>query len=176
MTSRSPTQQYPKTTTISRRLRYRADQGFSVQPPEIPRLRNVRPRRAATLPEPHYKPLDSHRQGSDQLLEGLRHEDLASNLQISCTLKPAEIDAQAQPVDSLGQTLDLRPYNSPPGSAIVTNQTRSLSDLAQSHYLVSDFPPSPLPSVSGSLEFDLSSSYTNHQQSHNSYIDPQDMR
>ncbi|OCL08705.1 hypothetical protein AOQ84DRAFT_376505 [Glonium stellatum] len=46
MTPRSP--KPLKSSTISRRLRSRAEQNLSVQPPEIPQLRNLRSRRAAT--------------------------------------------------------------------------------------------------------------------------------
>src|SRR5690349_17030035 len=53
MTPRSP-KQHPKTTTISRRLRNRADQNISAQPPE---LRSTRPRRASTQSAPRQNPV-----------------------------------------------------------------------------------------------------------------------
>ncbi|KAF2814053.1 uncharacterized protein BDZ99DRAFT_516674 [Mytilinidion resinicola] len=46
MTPRSPKSN--KSTTISRRLRSRASQHLSIQPPELPQIRNLRSRRAAT--------------------------------------------------------------------------------------------------------------------------------
>jgi len=175
MTPRSPNQQHPKTTTISRRLRNRAVQNLSAQPPPIPRLRSVRPRRAATLPtsrhEPsHFQPLESHQPST--LWET---EELAEDLQHSLTSNPARI-VKHQPVDAL--TLDFGPYDSAQSSRIeVVSATEPHTAQEYGHHQASasETSPLPLPSVSGSNVFELPLS-TDPQQPHNPFIDLQDMR
>lgn len=176
MTSRSPTQQHRKTTTISQRLRSRTNQNLSVQPPEIFRLRNVRPRRAATLLEPRYDPLGSRHQGSQQLLEDPANVELAKNLRISSVLQLQNTGAHHQSVDFLEQFPNFRPYSPPLDSTVASTQVQFIPGHQLPQHFISEIPPSPLPSVSGSINFDLPSTVTNPQQSHSPYTERQDMR
>jgi hypothetical protein len=59
MTLRSSSKQHSKTTTISRGIRNRVDSNLSVQPPEIPLLKQSRPCRATTSPTPTYNSITS---------------------------------------------------------------------------------------------------------------------
>lgn len=170
MTPRSPTQQpQPKTTTISRRLRNRADQHLSVQPPELPQLRGLRSRRAATLP--------SNRRTSTSFPVQEAHlnawnTEHTNTLQRSSTSHPAEL---AHSNLLLQEALDIATFHSPrdTSSALV-----SLHSAEPEHYQVqpnspADLLPSPLPSLSGShtaTEFDYSES------PHDSSLELQDMR
>lgn len=158
MTPRSPVQ-HPKSTTISRRLRNRADQHLSVQPPEIPQLRGLRSRRAATLPSTtrrtsvNYQTEETHTSTWDP--------NLLDNFTRSNTSHPTALVQNAEASLLLSQPLDLPPYHSPRGSpsaveplSIVT-EPESFDVQPASE---SDLLPSPLPSLSGShtaTEFDL---------------------
>lgn len=176
MTSRSPSQ-HSKTTTISRRLRYRTDQNLSVQPTEIPRLRNVRPRRATTLPEPRHDLLATQHQVPHQLLVDLVDENFVIDSQASGTSQPVNIGALSQPEDQvLERNLDFSSHNSPQGSATLTAGPQTTRDFPRPHYLTAGFPPSSLPSVSGSLDFEVPLPATDIQQSHNTSVDLQEMR
>lgn len=159
MTPRSP-KQHHKSTTISRRLRLRAQQNLSVQPPESLQLRSVRPRRAATLPEPHLDTLQIHHQ-----LGPIRELHLRDN---SHSLETSQRQ----------QGLLHSPHTSPQGSSPGPTVTEQLTaqNFRLSPFSVFEYPPSPLPSVSGSLDFEASLPSTNHQQPHNPLINFQDMR
>lgn len=159
MTPRSP-KQHPKTTTISRRLRSRAQQNLSVQPPEPLQLRSVRPRRAATLPEPHLDTLQLHPRFSP-----------TRGLQASGASHALETSQQQQ--DILHS-----PHTSPQvsNSGPVTTAHSTISNFRISPLSAFEFPPSPLLSVSSSLDFEVSLSSTDHQQPQNPLIDYQDMR
>jgi hypothetical protein len=178
MTPRSPHRPHPKTTTISRRLRNRADQTLYIQPPEIPRLRSVRPRRAATLPQPHHEPLESRRQQSQKRFEDWDTEDLGVESQISRTSNCVEVGAHHQSVNILAQRLETSPHVPLQSSiqGLVSTEPRVVTEYQQLQYPTPEFPPSPHPSVSGSLDFGVPFSATDPRQSQNPYIDLQDMR
>lgn len=173
MTHRSPKHHQPKTTTISRRIRDRVDQNLSVQPPEIPQIRAVRARRAATLPTPRHNPIDYQTSDSHppslawdtpHNIEGLLH---SSTSQIP---DPAE-GQFSHPL--LAQSFDTSPRQSSRGSTSITQQTSR--DHQVQPTLAPTFLPSPLPSVSGSQDFELQFS-ADPGQSHNSFLELQDMR
>ncbi|KAF1966775.1 hypothetical protein BU23DRAFT_485554 [Bimuria novae-zelandiae CBS 107.79] len=168
MTPRSPTKQpQPKTTTISRRLRNRAEQHLSVQPPELPQLRDLRARRAATLPS------NRHTSAAFPALEAHLHDWNADlhNYPRSNTSHPAEL---GHPSLLLQEALDIANYHSPrdASSAVVSIP----SDAPESYQVQPNSPadllPSPLPSLSGShtaTEFDYPEPH------HDSSLDLQDM-
>ena len=178
MTPRSPKQQHPKTTTISRRLRNRADQELSVQPPEIPQLRSVRPRRAATLPTPRHDPLVLQPPESHPPPLFWETKDAVGEVELSGTSHPAEL-CENQPVDLvLAQALNFGPYDSVRGShseLVPTTEPHSNQNYQPLQTSETELPPSPLPSVSGNLDFELPLS-ADPQLSHNPFIDLQDMR
>lgn len=159
MTPRSP-KQHHKTTTISRRLRSRAQQNLSVQPPESLQLRSVRPRRAATLPEPHLDTLQLHHQFGPN--RGLLARGSSNSLQTS------------QRQQEFVHSPNTSPQGSSPGPPIVELPT--VHNFQVSPFSAFDYPPSPLPSVSGSLDFEVSLSSTNPQHPHNPLVDFQNMR
>ena len=170
MTPRSPTQlPHPKTTTISRRLRNRADQHLSVQPPEPSQLRGLRSRRAATLPS-NRRTSTSYPVQEAYLNSWHAHPD--GTLQRSSTSHPAHL------ADSnllLQNALDIATYHSPRDAHTAPV---SIHPGAPATYQVQPSSPadlllSPLPSLSGShtaTEFDYSES------PHDSSLELQDMR
>jgi hypothetical protein len=157
MTPRSPIQ-HPKTTTISRRLRSRADQDLSVQPPELPQVRSLRSRRAATLSS------NNHISVNYQLEEatlwdpaGVDDSFTRSNSSHPSGLATSHssgLDQNPTPDLLLSQTLDhLPPYHSPQASPteLVPLSNHPHSDHFEvPHTSGSNLLPSPLPSVSGS--------------------------
>jgi hypothetical protein len=178
MTPRSPRRQHHKSTTISQRLRNRADQQLSTQPPEIPRLRSVRPRRAPTLPESHDEPLDSHRQNSHQNFKEWDLEDRAIASHISGISNSVEVGAHRQPVDILAQSLETSPHAALRGAVpdLVPTGSPIRPQYQQLQNSASVFPPTPFTSVPDSFDFEAPLAPTNPRQTHNSYIDLQDMR
>jgi hypothetical protein len=169
MTPRSPTKQpQPKTSTISRRLRNRADQHLSVQPPELPQLRGLRARRAATLPSNRstsvaFPPQETHLHDWDHNLDSFPRSN---------TSHPADL---AHSNLLLQEALDIATYSSP--RDISSTLAPLPSDEPQSYQVQPSSPadllPSPLPSLSGShtaTEFDYP------EPPHDSSLDLQDMR
>ncbi|KAF2176400.1 hypothetical protein K469DRAFT_723246 [Zopfia rhizophila CBS 207.26] len=150
MTPRSPKQQ-AKTSTISRRLRFRADQNLSVQPPELPQLRTLRSRRAATLPSTrrisvNYQPEEAHSPLWDP-------SEILDPFPRGNTSHPTGLEENPTSGLLLSQPLEFTPYHSPQCSPteLVPISTQSESE----HYEVppssgSDLLPSPLSSLSGS--------------------------
>lgn len=169
MTPRSPTKQpQPKTTTISRRLRNRADQNLSVQPPELPQVRGLRARRAATLPSNRSTSASFHHQ--DTPLNNWAQT--LDNFPRSHTSHPTDLEHSNL---LLQEALDIATYTSARdvSSALVSlpsEQTRGYQVQPRSPV---DLLPSPLPSLSGShtaTEFDYPEPH------HDSALDLQDMR
>ncbi|KAH4337400.1 hypothetical protein HBH98_223400 [Parastagonospora nodorum] len=143
------------------------DHNISNQPPELIGLKNVRPRRAATSPPPHSQSLESQLQDPHQPLQ---NDNLARD--------PTQwVDAveHLDPVNVLGQPVDLRSYTSPASSTNLSTQTQSIPSFSRPTHYFPEFPHSPLPSVSGSLEFESSSSAVDHRQPHSPYFELQDM-
>jgi hypothetical protein len=177
MTPRSSHTQHHKTTTILRRLRNRADQDISIQPPEIPRLRSVRPRRAATLPEPHPEALDSPRQKSLQHFQTWDTGDLAEEPQIS-GLSDSVKSSTHQPVHILAQRVETNPHVSLRGSipGLVATELQVSPEYQQLHYSTPGYSLSLLPSACGAPDFEVPLSTTDSRQLHDPYINLQDMR
>lgn len=178
MTPRSPKQQHSKTTTISRRLRNRADQDLSVQPQEISQLRLARPRRAATLPTSRQEPTDFPPINLHQHPFIWETEEAAEDPCQSATSVPSGI-VEHQPEDIiLEQNLDFVAYESAQsahtGLASAT-EPHTAQKYGHHHTSGSETSPPPLPPVSESIGFDLLSSAHSHQP-HNSFVDLQDMR
>jgi hypothetical protein len=168
MTHRSEPHQ-PKTTTISRRLRDRADQNLSIQPPVIPQIRSIRSRRAATLPTPRHIP-DYHTPGSHPPLLAWDTSNVLEDIPRSNTPHPTNPKQNRSHDLLLARNLDLQPHGSPPESKsdivpFAIHQT-SRFDEAQSTQRLG-FLPSPLSSASGSHDFELP---------HETLLDLQDMR
>jgi hypothetical protein len=113
MTLWSP-KHHPKTTTISRRIRNRADLSISVQPPAIPLLKQSRSRRTTSLPTPTYNPIkyqtpntgpSSSSWGSKQVTSDFSPNEhpstdllLAQSLDLSSYALPNEPKRQSGPV------------------------------------------------------------------------------
>ncbi|KAF2267653.1 hypothetical protein CC78DRAFT_64024 [Lojkania enalia] len=148
MTLRSPKQQ-PKTITISRRLRNRADQDLSVQPPELHQLRGLRSRRAATSSTTrrisvNYDPQQTH-------TPVWNPTEILDPFPRSNTTHPSGLEDNP-PSSLLSQPLDLSPYHSPQRSPIELLDQVNQPD--PNHFKVppssnSDLLPSPLSSLSG---------------------------
>jgi hypothetical protein len=178
MTPRSPKHKHPKTAAISRRLRHRANQNLAIHPPELPQLSSVRPPCAANLPEPHHTPLDSQRQESQQDRVTWGFGDLAEDPQLSHNLYSARLVGHQPVYSDLEQTHDFSPHSSPHGSHSVPKSAapQAVRDYQQSHFSISGLPPSPLPSVTGSLDFEAPLISSDPQQSHIPLVGLQEMR
>lgn len=167
----------PKTTTISRRLRNRADQNPSVQPPEIPQLRGVRSRRAATLPAPRHNPVDYQTPESHPSSLAWDAPDILENIPQSNTSTLTSTETQPTGLH-LSQPLDFPPYEYPQGSQaelVPDTENRAIRNYEPQPTARLSFPSSPLPSVSGSHDFDLRVS-TDPEQPQDPFLDLQDMR
>jgi hypothetical protein len=178
MTSRSPEHQHTKTATISRRHRYRTDQNFSILPLEIPQLRNARPHRAATLPELRHALLDSQRQDLQEHQAARGTRDLTEDPQFSQILHSASVGERQPVYPLLEQILDFSPHSSPHGSysVPVSTEREASREYQQPQYPASGLPPSPLASVTGSLDLETSLTSTNPQHLQISIVDLQEMR
>ena len=184
MTPRSPKQQF-KSNTLSRKLRTRAVQNLSIQPPELPHLKGIRPRRAATLPTArrisvNYQP--------DDLSVNYQNEDPQSSV-----WDPAELDPftrsntshptgleQNPPADLLSQSFDFPPYQSPQRSPVQLGDTphQPEPDFQTKSIADSSLLPSPLSSLSGgpiAVDYQLHLT-TEPKIPHDSSVELQDMR
>jgi len=173
MTPRSPKQHQappPKTTTISRKLRNRADQNLTIQPPELAHLRALRTqRRAATLP--------SVRRTSANYPTEETHTP--------ATWDPNALDAYTRSTTShptgLVQNLHSGLLSHAPDFQTFHPHRASVSTVRGYEILPasdSELVPSPLPSLSGShtaTEFDLRLS-VEPEAHHSSSLELQDMR
>ncbi|KAH8727063.1 hypothetical protein GQ44DRAFT_738372 [Phaeosphaeriaceae sp. PMI808] len=172
MTTRSPKHQHPKTTIISRRLRNRTDRALSIQPSEI---RNTRPHRAATLPEP-----PRHKTINPQLHEPLQSpaiwgtKDITKNPPFASNLAQVGEDQSLHVLVS--QNTHFNSYDSTQGlrPVLLPTEPPTTRDYQQPPNPALKFPISPRPSVSGSLDFDFLSS-TKPQESHSPFVHLQDM-
>ncbi|KAF2737925.1 hypothetical protein EJ04DRAFT_561084 [Polyplosphaeria fusca] len=173
MTPRSPTTQ-PKSTTISRRLRNRADQDLSVQPPELPQIRGFRSRRAATLPSTRHLSVNTHPQETH-----LPVWDPSEILDPFPRSNTTTSGLEEPPSALLSEALDLPPFRSPHPSP---DPAPFPSHSHQEHFGLSSAPepgllPSPLPSLSGghpAPDFDLRLS-TDPDHSQDPSVELQDM-
>ncbi|KAF2685786.1 hypothetical protein K458DRAFT_299494 [Lentithecium fluviatile CBS 122367] len=177
MTPRSPKPHHPpppKTTTFSRRLRNRADQNLSIQPPELVQLRSLRTqRRAATLPSVrrtsvNYPTEETHTSTWDpNLLDAYAR---------STTSHPIGL-VQNLHSGLLSQPLDLATFHTDRASPPTLASISTAQDYEALPSSDSDLLPSPLPSLSGShtaTEFDLRLS-VEPEHPHNPSLELQDM-
>lgn len=177
MTPRSPNHyQHPKTTTISRRLRNRADQNLSVQPPGISQSRGVRPRRAATLPAPRHNPVDYQTPESHPSSLAWDSPDVFETKPPRTLSSPLTAE-ENRPNDQLLAQL-VGSYEGARG--LHSNFVPNPDHRTNRNYQVQPTPglgflPSPLPSVSGSHDFELRLS-ADPEQSHDPFLELQDMR
>jgi hypothetical protein len=178
MTPRSPTHKHPKTATISRRLRNRADQHLALQPPELFRLTSARSYPAANLPEPRHTLLDTQRQDLQQDRVTWKFAYLTEDPRPSHTLYSARRVGHQPVYPDLEQTLAFSPHYSSHGSHPVPKsaEPQDVRDHQQRHLSVSGLPPSPLPSVSGSLDFEAPLTSAEPQQSRIPVVELQEMR
>ncbi|PSN62533.1 hypothetical protein BS50DRAFT_577438 [Corynespora cassiicola Philippines] len=179
MTPRSPKQQpHPKSSTISRRLRNRADQSLSVQPAELPHLRGIRSHRAATLSSTNRHPSVNY-PTEDTPTATTPWESLDS---LDAFTRSSNTSHPQNPASGLllSQPFHLPPYHSPQGSH---SELVPISDPDPDIFKVqttsgSDLLPSPLPSLSGSQtagDFELRLS-AEPNPSHDPSFELQDMR
>lgn len=174
MTPRSPKHHHQtKTTTISRRLRNRADQNLSVQPPVIPPSRGLRSYRAAS---PRHNPADYQTPESQTLSLAWDTPDTLENIQRSNTSNPSNTEGSPSSNLLFAQALEFPTYESTPGlqPGLVSSVGNRTQNYQQSTPALSSL-PSPLPSVSGSHDFDLRVS-ADPEQPHNPFLELQDMR
>lgn len=172
MTPRSP-KPHPKTSTISRRLRNRADQNLSHQPPELPHFRGLRSRRAVTLPST--RRISGNYPPEEEQPPVWNPSDILDPFPRSNTSHPAGLEEEPPADLLLSQSLQLSPYNSPhPLSA--QNETERYQAKSSSR---PDLASSPLPSLSDSP---ASTTYQLHLSAETEQLHPasvqelQDMR
>lgn len=158
MTHRSPKPYQPKTTTISRRLRDRADQNLSVQPPEIPQIRGARSHRAANLQTPRHNPIDYQTPGSHPLSLAWNTSHVLEDIPPDSTFHLLTSDQDRSPDSSLAQITypahheSLQDSNLVPAHSVGSQTLRT--PLSQPSRAPTFF-PSPLTSVSGSHDPEL---------------------
>jgi hypothetical protein len=178
MTHRSLKPHQPKTTTILRRLRERADQNLSVQPPVIPQIRSVRSRRAATLPTPRPISIDYHTPGSHSPSLAWNTSNVFEDIPRSNTFHPTDIEQDRLHDPLRAQNLVLQPHASPRAStselSTFTSHRPSRTHQAQPIPRLGVL-PSPLLSASGSVDLELQLS-TDPEVPHETFLDLQDMR
>ena len=142
MTPRSP--KPSKTSTISRRLRSRAEQNLSVQPPEIPQIRNLRSRRAAAHPSSSQAISSSNSVAEQEQEPVWTAAEILDPFLRGTTSDPVGF-AERPDADSnllLSQTLDLPPF---PSSHPRTSNLSSLSRTPEAGQC--DLPPSSGPDL-----------------------------
>jgi hypothetical protein len=162
MTPRSPKNPEPqKTTTFLRKIRNRADQGLTAQPPELPQLRSLRSRRVTAFPAEGQASI-SHR--PEETPFPPRWD------RISTESSTSQFSSSPQ--------LDVFSSRGLPHIATNSSIAPRTSDFPVEATQESDLLPSPLPSLSGShtaTEFDLRIS-AEPEFPHNSILELQDMR
>jgi hypothetical protein len=178
MTHRSPNPHQPKTTTISRRLRDRADQNLSVQPPEIPQIREARSHRAADVQTPRHNPIDYQTPGSHPLSLAWNTSHVLEDIPPNSTfhLLPSDQDSSLGP--PFAQTSYSTHHESLQDSSSRPAHSVSPQTLRTPHSQPSrapTFSPSPLTSVSGSHGSELQVP-VDVGQSDDSFLELQDMR
>ncbi|KAF2660696.1 hypothetical protein K491DRAFT_701513 [Lophiostoma macrostomum CBS 122681] len=155
MTPRSPKQQ-SKSSTVSRKLRIRADQNISVLPPELPQLRGIRSRRAATLPTTRRISVNYH---PERLPVNYQNEEPQSSVWDPCELDPFTRSnsshpsglEQNPPSDLLSQSFNFPPYQSPQRSPVQLEDSSNQPEPSFQAKAVADTTllPSPLSPLSG---------------------------
>jgi hypothetical protein len=176
MTHWSSNPHQPKTTTISRRLRDRADQNLSVQPPEIPQIRGAHSCRAASLPTPRHNPIDYQTE--------LRPPSLAWNTShilddTSQTHPPQPTFSDQDHFQDLtsAQTTDLslhgpRQHSEPRVVPAARNQPARIN-----HIQTTQSQQTPSPSLSTASNHSLKlQSLAEFEQPHEPFLELQDMR
>jgi hypothetical protein len=176
MTSRSQKQQ-PKTTTISRRIRNRADQSLSVQPSELRALRSHRP---ATLPLSTSHPSADH-QTQEEALSFWGSSDILDPFPRSNTSRPAATFNDPASNLLLSEVVNIPPYHSPrqsPADLRTRSAQPECDQFETQPSSRSNLLPSSLPSISSArpaVDFELRLSIDpKHPQDHS--VELQDMR
>lgn len=155
MTIRSPNpNQTLKSSTCSRRLRNRADQGLCIQPPQLPHSRPQRSHRASLLSSTRPISVSYPSENPQTVWDPSSDVDSFTRSNISAPSgfihnQPSEL------LPGLTNTLTFPPQQQSPNRI-----SQSTSQLIPGHYATaeSDLLPSPLPSLSGSysaVDFDL---------------------
>ena len=178
MTQRSPNPHQPKTTTISRRLRDRADQNLSVQPPEIPQIRGARSCRAANLQTPRHNPIDYQTPGSHPPSLTWNTSHLLEDIPKSHPSQPAPSDQSQFQDTALAQTIDFFPLDSRHDSRLGPVSTAGHPTPRTNHIHPTqslDLLPSPSLSTSSRHSSKVEPS-TDLEQSHDPLLELQDMR
>jgi hypothetical protein len=178
MTHRSPKPHEPKTTTISRRRRDRADQNLSVQPPEIPQIREARSHRAANLQTPRHNPTDYQTAGSHPLSLAWNTSHVLEDIPPNNTFHLSTSDQYRSHDPPLTQTTHFAHHDSFQDSNSGLAHSVSPQTLRTSHSQTTRslaFLPSPLTSVSGSHDLELQLP-ADLEQSDESFPELQDMR
>jgi len=178
MTDRSPKPHQPKTTTISRRLRDRADQNLSVQPPEIPQIRGARSHRAANLQTPRHNPIDYQTPGSHPLSLAWNTSHVLEDIPPDSSFHLLTSHRDRSPDSSLAQTTYSAHHeplqDSNPGLAHSVSPQSLRTPHSQPSRALTFF-PSPLTSVSGNHDLELQLP-VDVGQSDDSFLELQDMR
>lgn len=180
MTPRSP-KPTPKTTTISRRLRSRADQDLAIQPPELNQARTFRARRAATFSSIRRTSVHYHPPQTDEApLPIWDTSEILEQFPRSNTSHPSALE-EATPSDLLlPQPLGLTPYHSPqhsPSALARLPGNQGPDSYGLPSVSSSEFLPSPLPSLAGSLPAgDYEFGIHTESDHHNPSVELQDMR
>ncbi|RYN32888.1 hypothetical protein AA0113_g2107 [Alternaria arborescens] len=177
MTHRSSKTHQPKTTTISRRLRDRADQNLSVQPPEIPQIRGARSHRAADLPTPRHNSIDYQTPGSHPLPLAWNTSHVLEDIPPNYTFHLLESDHDPSPNPSFAQALDFSHHESLQGSNSELESSVNLRAAHISHDQPTRAPAlvsSPVSSISGSNDLELQLS-ADLEQPNRSSLELQDM-
>ncbi|KAF2277559.1 uncharacterized protein EI97DRAFT_457560 [Westerdykella ornata] len=169
-----------RSTTISRRLRNRADQNLSVQPPELPRFKAPRPHRAATALTPRQASVDYQ---TEQAHPSVWDPSVApETFPRSNISNPSGLEQNAPSQLLLPQSLhlDFTPYQSPHQSSTdlvslpTQNDSQNLEAQPTSHSpLIPTTLPS-LPSDQADLRYGLGLS-ADSEQEQNQSLNLQDM-
>jgi hypothetical protein len=174
MTHRS-LKQHLKTTTISRRLRNRADQELSAQPAEISQLRNVHPRRTTTQPALDYDPASYQSPESHQPPLEWEAGTVARHTSHSLfTLIGAETSTNVLETQHPYLRPDYTTQNSP-GERNTVDEPHAPPYHSPDLVSASGLGHSQPPSVSDSHNFELPLAEV-HEQPLTPYIELQDMR
>ncbi|KAJ5031183.1 hypothetical protein PSV08DRAFT_386718 [Bipolaris maydis] len=177
MTHWSSNPHQPKTTTISRRLRDRAKQHLSVQPPEIPQIRGPYSCRAATLPTPRHNPIDYQTPGSHPPSLAWNTSHILDDTSHNRSSQPTS-PAQDRFLDSASaQTAHFSLHESHPGSDSTVVPTASNQIVQTDHILPTQSQQNPTsPSLSTSIGQSLQlQSLADFEQPHEPILESQDM-
>ncbi|KAG9192220.1 hypothetical protein G6011_10954 [Alternaria panax] len=177
MTHRSSKPYQLKTTTISRRLRDRADQNLSVQPPEIPQIRGARSHRAADLSTPRHNPIDYQTRRLHPLPLVWNTSQVLEDIPPNSTFRPLTSDHNRSYDPTFAQILEFPHHETVQDSNSELASSARLQPTRTSHSQPTRPPTlfsSPLSPVSGNNDPELQLSADLEQPSE-SFLELQDM-